>query len=154
MPASPDPGEPQSETVAQLVRALRDSNPVERRRAASLLHSLGTEAKEGIPALREALTDSDHEVQMWAALTLVNNRSYDKPAIPILVQALQHENSTLRQVACLSLGIIPYENSEKQAVVPALTEIAMRDTNEEVRKAAVSALDIIAPEVLAKAAKK
>jgi len=52
------------------------------------LHDLGPEAKEAAPALRLALKDPDGEVQMWAALTLINNQSYDKAEIPVLIACL------------------------------------------------------------------
>jgi hypothetical protein len=48
------------------------------------------------------------------------------------------------------LGLISYEGSEKESVVLALTEAASKDGDEEVRKAAVSALNIIAPDVVAR----
>lgn len=144
----------QKEGVPQLIQSLKNDDPTERQRAAAALHSLGPEAKEAIPALREALTDKDHEVQMWAALALVNNQEYDKGVVPVLVRVLQHDNPVLRQVACLSLGLIPYSDSEKTSVIPALTETAGKDGNEDVRRAAASALSIIAPEAIGKTAAK
>jgi len=137
--------------VAQWVSALKSDDPVERRRAATALHSLGPEAREAVPALRQALDDTDAQVRMWAAVTLVNDKCYDKATIPILLGVLREDNPVLRQVACLSLGLIPYEETEKETVVPILTETAGKDTSEDVRKAAVTALNIIAPDALAKA---
>jgi len=61
------------------------------------------------------------------------------------------DNPTMRQVACLSLGLIPYAGSEKDAVVPALAETAGKDVDNDVRQAAITALNIIAPEVIGKA---
>ena len=145
-PAAP----PGPETVGPLSLALRDPDPAERRRAVTTLHSLGAQAKEAAPALHAALDDADQDVRMWAALTLVNNELHDKATIPILIGVLQRENPVLRQVACLSLGLIPYEDYEKSTVVPALTETANKDGDDEVRKAAVSALNIIAPDAAAK----
>ena len=84
---------------------------------------------------------------MWSALALVNNKSYDKATIPILVQVLHNDNSTLRQVACLSLALMPYDDAEKQTVLPALVDTANKDADDEVRKTAVSALKIIAPDL-------
>ena len=104
------------------------------------------------PALRDALRDSDSEVRVWAALALINEKCYDKATIPILLEVLKDSNSMLRQVACLSLGIFPYEDSEKQAVIPLLAEAAGKDQDDEVRKAATSALSILAPELLGKTA--
>ena len=60
----------------------------------------------------------------------------------------------LRQVACLSLGLIPYDEGEKDTVIPVLAETAGKDADEEVRKAAQSALGIIAPELVEKTAAK
>jgi pSer/pThr/pTyr-binding forkhead associated (FHA) protein len=139
-----------AENAADLVKALKDQDPAQRQRAAKALHALGPEVKEATPALREALKDTDPEVQMWAALALINGKCYDKAAVPVLVQILQHDNPTMRQVACLSLGLIPYAGSEKEAVVPALAETAGKDVDNDVRQAAITALNIIAPEVIGK----
>ncbi len=143
------PGEP--ETMAHLMLALRDPDPLERRRAATALHSMGAQAKEAAPALHEALNDTDQDVRMWSALTLVNNELHDKATIPILIGVLQRENPVLRQVACLSLGLIPYEQYERDTVIPALAETASKDGDDEVRKAAVSALNLIDPGAAEKA---
>jgi predicted component of type VI protein secretion system len=140
--------------VPQLIEGLKSQDVTERQRAAAALHSLGAGAKEAIPALRDALKDRDQDVQMWAALALVNNQEFDKNVVPILVRALQNDNSVLRQVACLSLGLIPYLESEKETVIPALTDAADKDANNDVRKAALSALSIIAPETVGKRAAK
>lgn len=140
--------------LAQLVNALKAEDTDERRRAARTLHALGPETKDAVPALRVAIGDADPEVRMWSALTLINDKCYDKATIPILVGVLQNENPVLRQVACLSLGLIPYEDAEKEKVIPALTETAGKDADDDVRKAAVSALGIIAPDALAKAGLK
>jgi pSer/pThr/pTyr-binding forkhead associated (FHA) protein len=151
--APPMPPMPKVENanVSRLLTGLKDADVEERRRAARTLHSMGDEAKEATAALRVALKDADQEVQMWSALTLVNTKSYDKAAIPILVRSLHHENPTLRQVACLSLAVIPYEAAEKDSVVPALATAAANDDDTDVRQAAYSALSIIAPEIVSKA---
>jgi hypothetical protein len=149
---APGLAESGQESVSQLVKALQSPDPAERRRAAMALHNCGPEVKEATASLRAALKDSEPEVRIWAALTLVNEKCYDKNTIPILVEVLHFGNATLRQVACLSLGLIPYDESEKDTVVPALAETAGKDENDEVRKAAVSALNVIAPETLGKRA--
>jgi HEAT repeat protein len=125
---------------------LQSLDLAERRRAVTALHEIGPEAKEAAPALRLALRDPDGEVQMWAALTLINNQSYDKAEIPVLIAALQYDNSVVRQVVCLSLALIPYEEAEKQTVVAALTDTASRDVDGDVRQAAVSVLNLIVPD--------
>jgi HEAT repeat protein len=146
--------EASDQSVPQLIRSLKAPDAAERRRAASALHALGPDAADAVPALRAALTDTDQEVRMWSALTLINEKSYDKASIPVLVEVLQHPNPVLRQLACLSLGLLPYEGAEKQMVIPPLTETVRKDSDEEVRKAAISALNIIAPEALAQTSVK
>jgi hypothetical protein len=143
-----------TESVPQLLEALKNQDVAERQKAAAALHSMGAKAKDAIPALREALKDQDQDVQIWAALALVNNQEFDKSVVPVLVRALQKDNPVLRQVACLSLGLIPYLESEKETVIPPLTQTADKDANEDVRKAALSALSIIAPESVGKRAAK
>jgi predicted component of type VI protein secretion system len=143
-----------SPNITELVSSLKSKDVAERRQAASALHGAGAEAKDAIPALKQALKDSDTEVQMWAALALVNTQTYDKAIIPILLRALKNDNAVLRQVACLSLGLIPYEAGDKETVVPALTEAASKDADEEVRKAATSALNIVGAESSTQSAAK
>jgi HEAT repeat protein len=101
--------------------------------------------------LREALKDSDSDVQMWAALTLINNQAYDKASVPICIRVLSNTNSMLRQVACLSLGLMPHDDSDKKLVLPALAQTAQNDADPEVRQAALSALGVISPESISAA---
>lgn len=142
----PPPAADTNQDVTQLIALLKSSDAADRRRSVMSLHALGGGAQEAVPALRVALQDDDADVRMWAAVTLVNNKSYDKATIPILLGVLRHDNPVLRQVACLSLGLIPYEPAEKDAVVPLLKDCATKDPDEDVRKAAASALGVLAPQ--------
>ena len=148
-PKNPVSAPVEGKSMADLKKALKAADPAKRRRAAATLRELGSGAKEALPELRNALNDSDSEVRMLSALALINNKSYDKGTIPILIQVLQNDNSMLRQISCLSLALIPYEDAEKDRVVAALSDTANKDEDDEVRKAAVSALKIIAPEAVA-----
>jgi HEAT repeat protein len=134
--------------VVSLAKGLKNQDAAERRKAATALHGLGPEAKQASAELKDALKDADTEVQMWAALTLSKNQVYDKAEVPILVRGLQHENPVLRQVVCLSMGLLPFEPAEKDMVVPALAEAVRKDSDEDVRAAAQSALSVIAPELV------
>jgi HEAT repeat protein len=140
--------------VTELISALKSKDVTVRREAASALHGAGAEAKDAIPALKEALKDSDTEVQLWAALALVNTQTYEKAVIPILIRALKNDNAVVRQVACLSLGLISYEPGDKNLVLPTLNEAASKDADEEVRKAANSALNIVGAESSTQSAAK
>lgn len=140
--------QPENPVLADLVKALSSPEVATRRRAAEGISSFEASAKDAVPALRAALKDSDADVRMWSALALVGNQTYDKAAIPILVEALRRESPTVRQAACISLALIPCDAADKVTVVPALTAVATKDNNEEVRKDALTALRIIAPETI------
>ena len=145
-PKNSTPVPTDNKSLAGLKKALQAADPAERRRAAAALHALGAGAKDALTELHNALNDADPDVRMWSALALVNNKSYDQGEIPILIQTLHHDNSMLRQVSCLSLALIPYQDADKDTVVAALGDTANKDEDDDVRKAAVSALKIIAPE--------
>jgi len=56
--------------TADWVRALKSSDPLERRLAAHALAEIGGTAREAVPALTEALRDSASFVRVWAAAAL------------------------------------------------------------------------------------
>ena len=134
--------------LAELMKSLKSPDAVVRRHAASAIYNLGPAAQDALPILPGALTDPDSDVRMWTALALVHNNVQDKATIPILVQTLQHENPTLRQVACLSLAMLTYTEEEKAVVIPALTLTATKDTNPDVANDALTSLKIIAPDLV------
>ena len=142
--AVPAPGQ----NLNDLMKALKSPDVAVRRHAASAIYNLGPAAKEVLPALPKALSDADSDVRMWVALALVHNNIYEKATIPILVQTLHHENPTLRQVACLSLAMIPYTDADKELVIPALVVTATKDANADVANDALTALKIIAPDLV------
>jgi HEAT repeat protein len=139
---------PENSSLADLVKVLRSTDVGLRRRGAQGISSFSGDGKDAVPALREALKDSDAEVRMWSALALVGNGVYDKVLIPILVEALQRDSVTIRQTACIALALIPCEGPDKTLVVPALTKVATKDPSEDVRRDALTALRVIAPEMI------
>jgi hypothetical protein len=138
--------EPETNNLPELLAALKSPDVVQRRYAAEALNDLGPAATNALLNLRLALLqDADPEVRLWLAFALVNNQTYDHAAIPVLVHGLSDERAELRQQACATLALIPYDESGKSNVVPAL-KTAAEDQNENVRKAALAALKTIAPE--------
>ena len=132
--------------LPELLATLRSSDVIERRHAAEAISALEPGATNALLNLRVALVqESDPEVRMWLVVALVNNQTYDQATIPVLVEALSHESVTLRQRACAALALISYDASSRATVVPAL-KLAAEDESEDVRKAALAALKIIAPE--------
>lgn len=145
----PEPAiETDNPALAELLIGLRAADVAQRRRAAESISSFEGSAKDAVPALRVALKDADGDVRMWSALALVANQTYDKATIPILVQALRRDAAAVRQAACISLALVPCDEKDKASIVPALTTVAMRDQSEEVRKDAMMALRVVAPETI------
>ena len=136
------------QNLDDLMKALKSPDAAARRHAASAIYNLGPAAQAALPVLPAALTDADPDVRMWAALSLVHNNVYEKATFPILIQTLHHENPTLRQVACLSLAMIPYTDKDKETVIPALVTTATKDANPDVANDAMTALKIIAPDLV------
>jgi len=136
------------QNLDDLMKALKSPEAAARRHAASAIYNLGPAAQAALPVLPAALTDADSDVRMWAALSLVHNNVYEKATFPILIQTLHHENPTLRQVACLSLAMIPYTDKDKETVIPALVTTATKDANPDVANDAMTALKIIAPDLV------
>jgi predicted component of type VI protein secretion system len=136
------------QNLDDLMKALKSPEVAVRRHAAAAIYNLGPAAQRALTILPGVLTDADPDVRMWTALALVHNNAYEKGTIPILVQTLHHENPTLRQVACLSLAMIPYTDAEKEKVIAALVATATKDTNADVANDATTALKIIAPDLV------
>ena len=137
-------------SLPELLTALRSQDVSERRLAAQAINDIGSDTTNVVLNLRVALLqDADPEVRMWLAFALVNNQTYDQAAVPVLIETLKNENATLRQKACAALALIPFDESGKATVVPALKaalKAATEDDSEDVRKTARTALKTIAPE--------
>jgi hypothetical protein len=138
--------EPETNNLPELLTALKSPDVIQRRFAAESINDLGSAATNALLNLRLALLqDSDPDVRLWLAIALVKNQTYDQAAIPVLVHGLSDERAELRQQACATLALIPYDEPGKTNVVPALKAAAL-DDSEDVRKAALAALKTIAPE--------
>ncbi|HXI68761.1 MAG TPA: FHA domain-containing protein [Verrucomicrobiae bacterium] len=147
-PAKPAATPPHDPNLDNLVKGLKSPDPAVRRRAASAIYNLGPGAKPILPSLPGSLADTDPDVRMWVALALVHNNVFEKASIPILVQTLHNANPTLRQVACLSLAMIPYTGADKEPVIAALVDTATKDESPDVSNDAMTALKIIAPDLM------
>jgi HEAT repeat protein len=123
-----------SKDVQELLVTLKSEKVSERAAAARILGEMGQAAKEAVPALQEALADSDKEVRRSAARSLGDIGRAAKPAVPALGKALKDPDATVRQAAAYALGRIG-----DPAGKPYL-EAAKKDTNENVKRAAKDAL--------------
>jgi len=163
------------ETQAALIRALGDSNPSVRERAAADLGRLRPPSPEAIAALVAALGNGDLYLRGVAAVAL---GQLGKPAVPALALALQGPNAELRYSAAIALGrcgsaarsaqtelrkalmdasaqvrgaaavALSGLGPEARLAVPGLTDL-LHDQDQDVRRAAAQALRQIAPEARA-----
>ncbi|MHC4200300.1 MAG: HEAT repeat domain-containing protein, partial [Planctomycetota bacterium] len=90
----------------------------------------GAAAKEAIPALIEALKDTDYEVRMSAISDL--SRVCGPAAVPTLLEALKDKESRVRKRAARALGRF---GPAAKAAVPTLLE-ALKDKESRVRTSA------------------
>lgn len=103
--------------------------------------ALGNIGQPAIPALNDALVDQDKAVRDGALRALVVIRPLEKAVIPLLIAGLQDQDKTVRLSALTMLERI---GPEANATVPALVE-ALKDKNADVRSAASGALGAIGP---------
>jgi HEAT repeat protein len=83
--------QPRRPTEEQLQEQLRSTTPTERISAARALWRMGSNAKEAIPALIEALGDSESEVRGLAARALGQMGADASEAVPVLTKMLSDE---------------------------------------------------------------
>lgn len=91
-PALGEDGQPRP--VAQLVKALEDSDPSVRIEAAEDLSKLGPGAVEAMPSLLEALVDDNADVRSAAAQALGAMGRKAVSAAPALIEALEDDGVT------------------------------------------------------------
>jgi len=127
-----------------LIKALRHDNSLVRESSARFLYGFAPKAQQAIPALCEALRDSDAFVRQWVA-TALERLAYEfgpilKVAVSGLTDLLKDEDFVVREWAAHALGSI---GASAKAAIPALTEAALEDVEPTVKEAAASALDEI-----------
>ena len=119
-------------TIPFLIQALRHDNATVRESAARGLYGFAPKAQKAIPALTDALQDSDAFVRQWVA-TALQNLAYHfgpilKGAVPGLTDLLKDEDFMVREWAAHALGSI---GAAAEFAVPALQE-ALEDENSSV----------------------
>lgn len=126
------------EDIARLLQVLTDPNELERRRAA--LDALVEHGSAGVPALIEALEDSEEQVRWLAAQGLSRIGPVGREAVPALEVALADPDPTVRWQAARALGEIG--GPEAQRALGA----ALEDHEETVRNIARQAYERAARE--------
>jgi HEAT repeat protein len=108
--------------------------------------SLGDIGPAAVPVLVEAFqkkrTRYEYVVGTHAAMGLWDLGTNAQPAIPILLEDLQHRAPPIRQRAADTLGYLAIDGDR---VIPALTNLITRDLNAPVCFTAISALKRFGP---------
>src|ERR1051325_3545377 len=110
-------------TIPFLIKALRHDTPTVRESAARGLYGFAPKAQQAIPALTDALQDSDAFVRQWVATALQNLAHHFGPivkgAVPGLADLLKDDDFMVREWAAHALGSI---GAAAELAVPALQE--------------------------------
>jgi hypothetical protein len=135
------------ENLVALVEALSDRSPSVQEAAALALGQTGERA--AVAPLAEVLAkggSGPRTVVLRAAAEALGRfrKGQARAAAPALVATLRHPEAAVRLEAARTLGTI----GESQAV-PSLAEVALRDTDEGVRKAALQSIEALDPRALA-----
>ncbi len=101
--------------VADLIDALKDTDPIVRGAIAEALGFIGPDAQAAIPAVQGLLKDPIPEVRAKAAFALGGFGDEAKGAVPAIVSLLKDKVETVRASAAAGLGEI---GSAAKAAVP------------------------------------
>src|SRR5262245_26181911 len=123
-------------TIAELKTQLKDKSVFLRRTAAQQLGALGIRALEAVPAMIEALGDSESVVRASVAEALGGIGVTAKAAVPTLLKLLKDPNADVRETAAEALADIGVDAPK---VVPALLEL-LSDSDMNVRCAAAKSI--------------
>jgi HEAT repeat protein len=121
------------DAIGPLIEATKSDNVDIRWGAAEAIRRIGPEAKDALPQLTKLLEDKDEVIRLRAAYSMSVFGLGGRAAVPILVDALQHENADERTRAVEGLQRIGLP------AVPSLTR-KLEDPNPKVRNSAAEAL--------------
>jgi HEAT repeat protein len=136
VPLSAGAQEDISEWISNTLRDLQSKNAVVRTRAAEYLGNSASadypvqhreQIRKAVPALMEALKDTNPSVRGAAAFALGNIPGDMQVAVPALVEALQDKDRLVREAAASSLGRIA---QSPELAVPALMGELNRDDDD------------------------
>jgi HEAT repeat protein len=121
--------------LADLVRSLANGDKGDRIAAAKALRVLGSEAKDALPGLQNALRDKEPDVRYEVGQTMIE---IGPLALPYLLQAMNFKERGARRAAAQVLADLTTPSSAKSVIRVLIT--ALRDEDDEVRSNAVAAL--------------
>jgi HEAT repeat protein len=146
---------PKADDVPLLVTILKQKDPEGSVFGARGLAKLGKQAKDAIPALVEVAKAGDTGVRREAIEALAAVGPDAKTAGPLYVAALKDASadSAVRQSALLALGQLGKDLEKDKETVAAVLD-AVKDTDKQVKKAALAAVGKLGPVVGAPGAKQ
>jgi HEAT repeat protein len=138
--------------IAKLIKQLSDKDAVVRLKAAKELGNLKEKAKDAIPALTVATSDSDEDVRAVAkrALAAIKEATGAADAAKVneqlapLIKSLQSKDIKARLKAIAELELL---GADAKPAGAALVEFGMMNPNAKVREAANAAYEKIDPEI-------
>ena len=137
-----DPKTLPAEALPILVGALNDPHAKVRYHAASAIQSFGTKGTAALPALLKLLKDPDDDVRFEAIDAIESMGTWANNALPALQDVIRTDRDAgNRRAAVDALDRI---DPEGRTVVPMLME-ALKDTDPEVREAAVDTFGSLRP---------
>jgi HEAT repeat protein len=126
-----------------LIAMLKDKDSGVRERAAYALGRVSKVTEDVALGLGEALFDTDDEVCIAAAVSLFGCGVRSKPALLLLLRAIQHRNV---HVGCLVIATLATIGPDAKDTLPLLTK-QMENSDTRVRYWAAQALKSIDPDV-------
>ena len=129
--------------IGDWVAVLKSRDSLERRLAAHALAEIGSAAWEAVPALIEALRDTEGFIRVWAAAALARVQPENPYAIAALVAGTRDGISFVRSLAAWHLGRLGPGRPGIESVVPELREL-LNDNDPSVRAEALVALENLA----------
>ena len=126
--------------AALKTKGLQDSNRDVRIRSAYSIGKIGHVAESAVPELIHAYQDTDPSIRSAAISALGGIKRHSPVVVPVLMQALNDFSIGVRNSAIYSLGEY---GADSERALPALTEIAIHDTDPDIRADAKAAIDKI-----------
>jgi len=130
------------DAIPLLIESLASEDLEVRGTACYALGKMGPAAAEAVPELEKRLGELDGGMRtpfIWALMQIrPGDKELEAKAVPLLLEALKHENDLVRQEAATSLGQIG--SAATPEVIARLKEMAEKDTDDDAREAAADAV--------------
>ena len=129
------------DAVPVLIESLASDDPEVRGSACFALGKIGAGAADAVPALEKRVQELDGACRtacVWALLQIrPGDQQLEAKALPLLIEALNHEQELVRVEAATCLGGIA--SAATPEIIAKLKELADKDPDDRVREAAAEA---------------